>query len=60
MNRLSMKVGCMDCGRVRALEAESPIIPIVGGYSCLSDGIESSAKKCICGCEAFLVLELIE
>ena len=35
------------------------IIPIIGHYSCLSDGPESEAKKCSCGCEAFFVLVIL-
>ena len=59
MDKLKVLVRCKDCGKERALEASSPIIPIVGGFSCISDGPESGACRCPCGCEAFYVLRLL-
>lgn len=59
MGDLKLQVKCKDCGRERAIEPESQVIPIIGGFSCLSDGQESEAKKCHCGCEAFFVLKIL-
>ncbi len=52
-------VRCRDCGKERTIEPMSPIIPIVGGSSCLSDGKESTAMRCPCGCEAFHAIKII-
>ena len=59
MGDLKVSVSCKDCGRERVIEPESQIIPIIGHFSCLSDGTESEAKKCPCGCEAFFVLAML-
>jgi hypothetical protein len=59
MGDLKVRVACKDCGRERTIEPASQIIPIIGSYSCLSDGEESEAKKCSCGCEAFFVLVIL-
>jgi hypothetical protein len=59
MGDLKVQVSCKDCGRERIIEPLSPIIPIIGSFSCLSDGPESAAKKCSCGCEAFFVLKIL-
>ena len=58
MGDLKVRVACKDCGRERDIEPMSPIIPIIGGFSCISDGPESEAKKCSCGCEAFFVVSM--
>lgn len=60
MGDLKVVVGCKDCRKQRMIEPKSSIIPILGHYSCLSDGAESAEKKCSCGCEAFFVLGIIE
>ncbi len=60
MGDLKVQVQCKDCGKQRSIEPISQIIPIVGGFSCLSDGEESTAKKCDCGCEAFFVFKYIK
>jgi hypothetical protein len=59
MGDLKVLVRCKDCGRERIIEPVSQIIPMVGYFSCLSDGPESEAKKCSCGCEAFFVVVII-
>jgi len=59
MGDLKVQVRCKDCGRERTIEPVSLIIPIIGHNSCLSDGAESEAKKCSCGCEAFFVLTIL-
>jgi hypothetical protein len=59
MGDLKVLVRCKDCGRERVIEPMSQILPIVGHFSCLSDGPESEAKKCPCGCEAFFVLVIL-
>jgi hypothetical protein len=56
MGDLKLLVKCKDCGRERTIEPVSMIIPIIGGYSCISDGTESEEKKCACGGQAFYVL----
>jgi hypothetical protein len=60
MSDLKVLVRCKDCTRDRTIVPESHIIPIIGGFSCLSDGQESEAKKCTCGCEAFFVLKILK
>jgi hypothetical protein len=60
MGDLKVQVRCKDCGKQRSIEPTSQIIPIIGHFSCLSDGEESTLKKCSCGCEAFFVLGIIE
>jgi len=59
MDKLKVLVRCKDCGKERTLEVSSPIIPVIGGFSCISDGRESEASRCTCGCEAFYVLRLL-
>lgn len=59
MGDLKVQVRCKDCGRERVIEPVTLIIPIVGGFSCISDGAESEEKKCTCGCQAFFVLTIL-
>jgi hypothetical protein len=59
MGDLKVQVSCKDCGRERVIEPVSLIIPIIGGFSCISDGTESEEKKCTCGCQAFFVLTIL-
>ena len=59
MGELKMRIRCRDCGDEWTIEPQSPIIPIVDGSSCLSDGKESTAKRCRCGCEAFRVIQIM-
>ena len=59
MGDLKVLVSCKDCGRERVIEPVTMIIPIVGGYSCISDGAESEEKRCPCGCQAFFVLAIL-
>jgi hypothetical protein len=59
MGDLKVIVSCKDCGKERAIEPVSQIIPIIGGYSCISDGPESEEKKCPCGGQAFFVIAIL-
>ena len=60
MDSIKVQVKCRDCGSERTLEPSSPIIPLVDGSSCLSDGAESTSRRCACGCEAFHVIRIIK
>ena len=60
MSDLKVQVRCKDCDKERVIEPASPIIPIVGGFCCLSEGKESEAKKCSCGSEAFFVINIVK
>jgi hypothetical protein len=59
MGDLKVLVSCKDCRQERVIEPETLIIPIVGGFSCISDGAESEEKKCTCGCQAFFVIGIL-
>lgn len=51
---LGIEVQCKDCGKIRVVNATSPVVPLVDGSFCLCDANEG---KCECGCEAFYVLK---
>jgi hypothetical protein len=57
MDSRKVRVRCKDCGRQRAIEVSSMLIPIIGSFFCISDGRESEANRCPCGCEAFDIID---